>query len=73
MMEPYNIGGESLQIKCSNPDKNSESRPYHNVNLLGMDYLHKFKQVILYQNFEHFRFTLELSNENSKDWKKTRI
>jgi len=73
LVEPYEIAGEKLRIQCSNPDKESESRPYHNVNLLGMNYLRRFKQVNLYQNFNDFKFTLELSKETPEDWKKTGI
>ena len=67
------VGGEKLRIQCSDPDKESESRPYHNVNLLGMNYLRRFKQVNLYQNLDDFKFILELSKETPKDWKKARI
>jgi hypothetical protein len=52
MDRPYQIGSEKIEVQCSNPDKESESRPYHNVNLLGMDFLEQFKQVILNKNFE---------------------
>jgi hypothetical protein len=39
---PYQIGNKYIEIQCSNPDKKSESRPYHNANVLGMDFLEQF-------------------------------
>lgn len=42
--QQYNIGGIPVHIHLSNPNP---SGVFHNVNLLGMDFLTKFKEFLI--------------------------
>ena len=53
--------------------KESESHPYHNVNILGMDFLGQFIRVNIDQNMRVRKFILKLSKTIPKDLDKWRI
>lgn len=58
----YQIGGKAIHIHLSNPNPQdpNPSHAFHNVNLLGMDFLTKYKKFDINVNVEYEEFDLRL-------------
>ena len=63
-----NIGAQTVSVHRSDPNPGEENptQNYRNVNLLGMNFLRKYKEAKIECDFDNWDATLELIEWSNK-------